>query len=215
MVPKLQYAFDSLQSTEAAHKIISLGVLDHVDVIEAGGGKVYIEEGNQFIRLLRKRYPKKEIVADIKLHMVAYGMIGPAILEAGADQAILMYDPEREYMKWVTPVNEKYKTFSYFALSMHDKIWEPHYLDVLLETKERHVIYRLNSGDMTSQDLKNIQKLNEMGFEVSLTGTLIPEVLPHLKEANPYSLIIGSYINNNEDPLSAVIRFREAMEKAF
>ena len=83
---KLQIALDDLTMEEAL--VLMDKVQDFVDIIEIGTPFIY-EYGMEAVRTMKKRYPDKEILADMKIMDAGYYEAEEA-LKAGADYVTVL-----------------------------------------------------------------------------------------------------------------------------
>ena len=83
---KLQIALDDLTMEEAL--VLMDTVQNHVDIIEIGTPFIY-EYGMEAVRTMKKRYPDKEILADMKIMDAGYYEAEEA-LKAGADYVTVL-----------------------------------------------------------------------------------------------------------------------------
>ena len=83
---KLQIALDDLTMEEAL--VLMDTVQNYVDIIEIGTPFIY-EYGMEAVRTMKKRYPDKEILADMKIMDAGYYEAEEA-LKAGADYVTVL-----------------------------------------------------------------------------------------------------------------------------
>jgi len=82
---KLQLALDFMPLEEALK--VAQKVEEYVDWIEAGT-TIILDEGNRFIRELKKCFPSKPIVADLKI-IAGEKYIAENAIKAGADIVVV------------------------------------------------------------------------------------------------------------------------------
>ncbi len=87
MKAKVQVSID-LENLDAAMEVAAAAVEAGADILEAGTPLV-LGEGVHAVRALRKAYPEKEIVADIKIMDAGYAEV-KMMAEAGADYVVVM-----------------------------------------------------------------------------------------------------------------------------
>lgn len=206
--PMLQVALDTDDTATALN--VARQVSDVVDVIEAGTLLVY-QDGMDAVRNLRALVPDKILLADVK-DADAGGHIGKVCKEAGAD--------------WMTCIN---------AATLPTMINARKEIEVQVELYEgwdnmeraqqwldngiTQVVYHQSrdakfAGQTWGEhDLQEVKKLIDMGFKVSITGGVKPEVLKLFEGVDVYTFIAGRAITNADDPHAAAQSFRDEINR--
>ena len=206
--PMLQVALDTDDTATALN--VARQVSDVVDVIEAGTLLVY-QDGMDAVRNLRALVSDKILLADVK-DADAGGHIGKVCKEAGAD--------------WMTCIN---------AATLPTMINAQKEIEVQVELYEgwdnmeraqqwldngiTQVVYHQSrdakfAGQTWGEhDLQEVKKLIDMGFKVSVTGGVKPEVLKLFEGVDVYTFIAGRAITNADDPHAAAQSFRDEINR--
>ncbi len=189
--PMLQVALDT--DTTAQALSVARQVSDVVDVVEAGTLLIY-QEGMSAVRDLRAIAPNKIVLADAKV-ADAGGHVGKVAKDAGAD--------------WMTCIN---------AATVPTMAQAQKQIEVQVElyegwdNKERaqewldngidQVVYHQSrdakaAGQVWGEkDLNSVKKLIDMGFKVSVTGGVKPEVLKLFAGVPVYCFIAAMAFKN-------------------
>lgn len=208
--PMLQVALDTDTTAEALS--IARQVVDVVDVVEAGTLLIY-QEGLSAVRDLRAIAPDKIVLADVK-DADAGGHIGKICKEAGAD--------------WMTCINAAtVPTMANAQAQIEVQIelyegWDDEkraqeWLDNGIEQVVYHQSRDAKFAGQTwgKQDLDSVKKLIDMGFKVSVTGGIEPEVLKLFKGVPVYAFIAGRAIHGAKDPHAAALEFKEEIDRVW
>lgn len=206
--PMLQVALDTDTTAQALNVVRQVG--DVVDVVEAGTLLIY-QEGMDAVRDLRAVAPDKIILADAKV-ADAGGHVAQVAKEHGAD--------------WLTCIN---------AATVPTMAQAQKQIEVQVElyegwdNKERaqewldngidQVVYHQSrdakaAGQVWGEkDLNAVKKLIDMGFKVSVTGGVKPEVLKLFKGVPVYTFIAGRAIHGADDPHTAALAFKNEIDR--
>lgn len=205
--PMLQVALDTEDLPTALNVVRQVG--DVVDVIEAGTLLIY-EEGLMAVKNLRALCPDKIVLADTKT-ADAGGHVGAECKNAGAD--------------WMTCINAATVPT---MKSAQDKIevqvelyknWTKELAQEWLNAGIDQVVYhqsrdaKLAGQTWGQKDLKEVKELISMGFKVSVTGGMKPEVLKLFKGVNVYTFIAGRAIHGADDPHAAALEFKTEIDR--
>lgn len=205
--PMLQVALDTKDLPAAIS--VARQVNDVVDVIEAGTLLIY-EEGLRAVQNLRALCPDNIILADTKT-ADAGGNVGAECKDAGAD--------------WMTCINA---TTVPTMASAQDKIevqvelyknWTEDLAQEWLDAGIDQVVYhqsrdaKLAGQTWGEEDLREVKRLIEMGFKVSVTGGVKPEVLKLFKGVDVYTFIAGRAIHGAADPRKAAQEFKDEIDR--
>lgn len=205
--PNLQVALDHSDLPSAIKAIKTVG--DIVDIIEVGTILI-LQAGDQAVRCIRAMYPDKTIVADTKC-ADAGGTVAENVQKAGADWTTVICCATIPTMKAaaekIAAVQvELYGDWTYAQA----KGW--------LAAGIRQVIYHqsrdaLLAGETWGEkDLAKIQKLIDMGFQVSVTGGLDVDTLKLFKGMAVYTFITGRGITAAQDPAQAATAFLDEIK---
>lgn len=207
MKPMLQVALDTKDLPTAIG--IARQVVDVVDVVEAGTFLIY-EEGLSAVRNLRALAPDKIILADTKT-ADAGGGVGAECKKAGAD--------------WMTCINAATVPTMISAQKQIEvqvelyKNWTPELAQEWLAAGIDQVVYhqsrdaKLAGQSWGEEDLREVKQLIEMGFRVSVTGGMKPEVIKLFKGVDVYTFIAGRAIHGTEDPHAAALEFKHEIDR--
>lgn len=201
--PMLQVALDTKDLPSALR--IADQVKDVVDVVEAGTILIY-EEGLRAVRALRAIAPNKIVLADTKT-ADAGSAVGTECKTAGAN--------------WMTCINaatiptmEAAQKEIEVQVELYEN-WTEELAKKWLEAGIDQVVYhqsrdaKLAGETWGEKDLKEVKKLINMGFKVSVTGGVTPEILKLFRGVNVYTFIAGRAIHGAEDPHKAALAFKE------
>lgn len=205
--PNLQVALDHSDLPSAIKAIKTVG--DSVDIIEVGTILI-LQAGDQAVRCIRAMYPDKTIVADTKC-ADAGGTVAENVQKAGADWTTVICCATIPTMKAaaekIAAVQvELYGDWTYAKA----QLW--------LAAGIRQVIYHqsrdaLLAGETWGEkDLAKIQKLIDMGFQVSVTGGLDVDTLKLFKGMAVYTFITGRGITAAQDPAQAATAFLDEIK---
>lgn len=205
--PNLQVALDHSDLPSAIKAIKTVG--DIVDIIEVGTILI-LQAGDQAVRCIRAMYPDKTIVADTKC-ADAGGTVAENVQKAGADWTTVICCATIPTMKAaaekIAAVQvELYGDWTYAKA----QLW--------LAAGIRQVIYHqsrdaLLAGETWGEkDLAKIQKLIDMGFQVSVTGGLDVDTLKLFKGMAVYTFITGRGITAAQDPAQAATAFLDEIK---
>ena len=86
-IPALQLALDC-SSTEEAIRDCQTGVVDEIDILECGYSLI-AAEGARVVKLFREMYPKKPLLADLKI-VDAGSKIGGMLLDGRPDYTTIL-----------------------------------------------------------------------------------------------------------------------------
>lgn len=206
--PMLQVALDT--DTTAQALSVARQVSGVVDVIEAGTLLIY-QEGMDSVRALRAVAPDKIILADAKV-ADAGGHVGEVAKQAGAD--------------WMTCIN---------AATIPTMVQAQKHIEVQVELYEgwkdmkrarewlsngiTQVVYHQSRDAKAAgqvwgeQDLNAVKKLIDMGFKVSVTGGVKPEIIKLFEGVPVYTFIAGRAIHLADDPHKAALEFKKEINR--
>lgn len=209
---KLQLALDDLSLTEALALVEQ--VQSDIDIIEIGTPFLY-QEGMQAVAAMKKAFPQKEVLADMKI-MDAGDYETELALKAGADYVTVLgvtddltikgcVEAAKRYgreivvdMICVTDLADRIKSLE--ALGIHG-------LAVHVGTDQQA------AGRTPLDDLKIMMKYAKRA-KVSVAGGISPATVGDYIALRPEVLIVGSGITHSENPAAAAARFYRQMKEA-
>ena len=205
--PNLQVALDHSDLPSAIKAIKTVG--DSVDIIEVGTILI-LQAGDQAVRCIRAMYPDKTIVADTKC-ADAGGTVAENVQKAGADWTTVICCATIPTMKAAA------EKIAAVQVELYGD-WTYAQAQLWLAAGIRQVIYHqsrdaLLAGETWGEkDLAKIQKLIDMGFQVSVTGGLDVDTLKLFKGMAVYTFITGRGITAAQDPAQAATAFLDEMK---
>ncbi|WEV51310.1 3-keto-L-gulonate-6-phosphate decarboxylase UlaD [Lactobacillus sp. ESL0731] len=207
-IPKLQVALDSDNTAQAISVLRK--VEDLIDVVEAGTILVY-RDGLSAVRNLRAMAPDKIVLADVKC-ADAGTKCGKSCKDAGAD--------------WMTCINAAtVPTMSNAQKEIEVQVelyegWDDKdRMQQWLDNGIHQVVYHQSrdakfAGQKWSEkDVENVKNLIKMGFKVSVTGGVHPEILKLFKGVPVYTFIAGRAIREADDPRAVAQQFKDEINK--
>lgn len=205
--PNLQVALDHSDLPSAIKAIKTVG--DIVDIIEVGTILI-LQAGNQAVRCIRAMYPDKTIVADTKC-ADAGGTVSENVQKAGADWTTVICCATIPTMKAAA------EKIAAVQVELYGD-WTYEQAQLWLAAGIKQVIYHqsrdaLFAGETWGEkDLAKIQKLIDMGFQVSVTGGLDVNTLKLFKGMAVYTFITGRGITAAQDPAQAATAFLDEIK---
>ncbi len=188
--PLLQMALDAtdIETALAAVK----NVADKLDVIEVGTILAFAH-GVESVAILRKRYPSHIIVCDMKI-TDASATLTRLAMEAGANWVTVSAAAHIETIRAAKKVADKFNGEVQIELYGH---WTLDDAKMWLEMGITQAIYHrsrdaeLAGVSWTEEDLNKMQKLSDIGIEISVTGGIVPNDLYLFKNLSVKSFIAG------------------------
>ena len=196
--------------------ILDSEVGEIADIVECGAGLIF-KESISAITAMKKRFPDKEIVADIKMTpLVAYHH-GRSSFEAGADALIITGTKYKREMKPVMDIARELDKKIYVVIETEPcEVIDQKVLNMYQEIGVKHLIYhsiKKKAPFWTEEDKENIMAIGYDRFCVSITGHVGIDTILFLKGIPIYSYIIGSGIMKAEDPVSQIKEYRKMIDK--
>lgn len=213
--PLLQLALDTYDLPSALAPLQQAA--SHIDIIEVGT-ILCLSEGMGAVRIIRSLFPDKTILADVRI-AEAGGIIARMAFEAGAD--------------WVSVVSGA-------APSTADVVYDvarQHGGDVQIELSDgwtwdqaerwresgidQAIIHRSRDAEAQGKlawgaaDLNNIQRLAEMGYRVTVAGSVGVDDISLFADIPVYIFIAGRAIRNASDPAQAAAAFQDAILRTY
>ncbi|NYT12852.1 MAG: bifunctional hexulose-6-phosphate synthase/ribonuclease regulator [Methanomassiliicoccales archaeon] len=210
MKPVLQVALD-LMHLKRALEICEEAVNGGVDWIEAGTPLIK-SEGVEALRELKRLFPDRTLVADLKTMDVG-GMEVEIAAKAGADIVTVMGVADNGTISESVLVGRKYGTrIMVDLMNVEDKIGRTR------EVAEMGAAYvclhvaideQMKGGKPPEEIVASISK---EGIPIAVAGGISAESAPGLIEAGASIIIVGGGIIKAEDVSGAAARVKKAME---
>ncbi|RHW49428.1 3-dehydro-L-gulonate-6-phosphate decarboxylase [Lactobacillus bombicola] len=207
-LPKLQVALDCDNTAQAINVLRQ--VKDEIDVVETGTILIY-RDGLSAVSALRAMAPEKIVLADVKC-ADAGTKCGQSCKQAGAD--------------WMTCINAAtVPTMSNAQKEIEVQVelyegWEDeNRMQEWLNHGIHQVVYHQSrdakfAGQKWSEkDVTNVKNLIKLGFKVSVTGGVHPEVLQLFAGVPVYTFIAGRDIREAADPHEQAKKFKDEINK--
>ncbi|WP_436960561.1 3-keto-L-gulonate-6-phosphate decarboxylase UlaD [Staphylococcus xylosus] len=214
-LPYLQVALDHSTLQEAIHAAYLVG--EEVDIIEAGT-VCLLQVGSQLVEILRKLFPNKIIVADTKC-ADAGGTVAHNNATRGADWMTCICSATLPTMASALKAIQKERgTKSEIQVELYGD-WTYEQAQQWLDAGISQVIYHqsrdalLAGASWGEKDLKNVGKLIDMGFRVSVTGGLNVNTLALFNGLNVFAFIAGRSITEADDPILAAQNFKKEIRR--
>ena len=203
---KLQLALDDI-TLEKALELVE-NVQDYVDIIEVGTPMV-MEYGTIPVRELKKRFPDKKVLADLKI-MDAGKYEAETALKAGADYITVLGVTDDGTIEGCVEAARAYGSFAVADMicvkNMEERVKRLENLGVDILSVHTGVDQQA-AGRTPLDDLKVMRGV-VTSAEISVAGGISAETLPAYLEYRPEIVIVGSGITHAKDP-------RVAAEKIF
>lgn len=198
---KLQIALDDI-TLENALSLMEK-VQDYVDIIEIGTPFVY-QYGMEAVRVMKERFPNKEVLADMKI-MDAGAYEAEEALAVGADYVTVLGVTDNLTIKGCIEAVEKYG-----KEIVVDMICVPN-LEERIATLEEMGVHGIAVHTGTDQQAIGRTPLDDLKVmsacakkaKISVAGGIKPSTIPAYAAYNPEVLIVGSGICHAEDPVAA------------
>lgn len=207
---KLQLALDYLSLMNALLMIEK--VHDSIDIIEVGTPFV-IDEGMRAVREIKKYFPEKEILADLKIMDAGYYEAELAF-EADADYATVLGVTDVLTVKGCIEVAEKYNRKIVVDMicveNMPQKIAQ-------MEEIGAHILAVHTGADQQAAGREPIDDLRIMAKHVkkaqmSVAGGISSKTAQKYVDLKPEILIVGSGITHHKNPKAEAAAIKEIMQ---
>lgn len=203
--PLLQIALDSLDLPTAcatAHKVESF-----VEIIEVGTILAFAE-GMKAVQVLRKTYPNHIIVCDMKT-TDGGAILAKMAFEAGADwitvSAAAHIATVEACKKEADKLNDnrEIQIELYGNWTLEDaKKWRALGIKQCIYHRSRDA--ELAGIGWTEDDLVRMRQLSELGFELSITGGIVPEDMHLFKGISAKAFIAGRALASDKGKETAL-----------
>lgn len=206
--PMLQVALDT--DTTAQALSVARQVSDVVDVVEAGTLLIY-QEGMSAVRDLRAIAPDKIILADAKV-ADAGGHVGKVTKDAGADWMTCINAATVPTMAQAQKqIEVQVELYEGWDNKQRAQEWLDNGIDQVVYHQSRDA--KAAGQTWGEKDLNAVKNLIDMGFKVSVTGGVKPEVLKLFKGVPVYTFIAGRAIHGADDPHAAALEFKNEINR--
>jgi 3-keto-L-gulonate-6-phosphate decarboxylase len=215
-LPFLQVALDNTSLESAIESVKKYGHI--IDIVEVGT-ILHVAEGKKATETLRKMFPDKIILDDIK-GADAGKVLAEICFGAGADVMTAICSADINTMIAMKKVAKKYGSDKDVQVELYGD-WTFDDAQKWLDNGINQVVYHrsrdaeLAGKDWSDTDYEKIDKLCKMGFKVTITGGLKVGNLINFKDYPIHCVIAGRSIRNAEDPEKAALEFKAEIEKVW
>lgn len=212
MRPKIQVALDLVKLEKAVD--IASRVAEYVDYIEAGTPLIKVE-GMKSVSLLKRKFPSKKIIADLKTMDTGY-LEASLAYEHGADYSTVMGVADINTIKGAIKARDEFSKGMMIDLMNLDDSDKIRYIASL---KPDYFI--IHSGiDMQLRGIEPFENLHrilnmDLSIKIGVAGGLNNRNLLNLKGLDVDLLIVGGYITKAVDPVKAAKQISETLEEIF
>ncbi|MGM9946913.1 3-hexulose-6-phosphate synthase [Floccifex sp.] len=208
---KLQLALDDITMEKAVDLVEN--VQEFIDVIEIGTPMV-IEYGMEPVRIMKKRFPNKEILADLKIMDAGFYEAKEA-LEAGADYITVLGVTDNLTIKGCVEAAKEYHAKVVVDMICVDNL--PSRIRKMEELGVDFVSVHVGvdqqaAGRTPLDDLKIMSECVTCA-KVSVAGGINVESIPSYKAYNPDIVIVGSGITHAKDSKEAAKAIHQAIKE--
>ncbi|UWM63515.1 3-hexulose-6-phosphate synthase [Enterobacter sp. CP102] len=206
---KLQLALDDLDLVKALRMIEQ--VHDSIDIIEVGTPFV-IDEGMRAVREIKRFFPEKEVLADLKIMDAGYYEAELAF-EAGAEYATVLGVTDVLTVKGCVEVAEKYNRKIVVDMicveDMPGRIAQ-------MEATGAHILAVHTGADQQAAGREPIDDLRVMAQHVktaqmSVAGGISSRTAQKYVDLKPAILIVGTGITHQKDPRAEAAAIKQIM----
>jgi 3-keto-L-gulonate-6-phosphate decarboxylase len=213
-LPLLQVALDNVTLQDAIDSVEKYGEI--IDVVEVGT-ILHVAEGVKATKEMRKRYPNKIILDDIK-GADAGKTLAELCFGAGADIMTAICSADINTMIAMKKVGLSYGPDKDVQVELYGD-WTFEDAQMWLDNGINQLVYhRSRDAELAGKtwgpvDFEKIGKLCEMGFKVTITGGLKAEDLHLFKDFPIHGVIGGRGIRNAADPKQAALDFKTEIKR--
>ena len=206
---KLQVAIDRV-SIEKGIAIIR-EVEEFADIIEIGTSLIK-DYGLESVRRIKKEFPSKVILADIKtIDEAEYEFEG--VYNAGADIATVLGGASLETLRICKKVANKYGKDYLIDLIDSSKEREERFSEFTDAIICIHLPSDNNGSGLEELINSKLENLKNLNCRISVAGGINRENLDIIKKANFHIAIVGSAITKSKNIKEAARTFKELMEE--
>ncbi|STD25904.1 3-keto-L-gulonate-6-phosphate decarboxylase UlaD [Enterococcus mundtii] len=206
--PKLQIALDHNTLASALVDVKKIGEI--VDVIEVGT-ILCLQEGSKPIECMRKMFPEKTIVADTKCADAGETVAGN-VAQAGADFMTVICCASLATMQAAQKKVKALQVELYGEWTMGQaKKWREIGISQVVYHQSRDALL---AGEVWGEkDLKLVQQLIDLGFQVSVTGGLSISTLALFQGMPIFHFIVGRGLTACADPIIQAQAFQNEIKR--
>jgi 3-hexulose-6-phosphate synthase len=210
-IPQLQVALDYISLPPAL--VMAALVAPEVDIIEIGT-PLCKAAGLEAIRAIREICPDKLILADFKTPDVG-GIEAAMAFDAGADMITVIGGAAIATVKQALAVaNERGKEMLMELTGVRDILaraaeWRQIGVDRIVYHREWDSQDAGREWSVSDKDI--IRQLIKMGYKVTITGGITPDLLPFFADLQAAVLICGRSIREQPDPRASARQIRQAI----
>lgn len=206
---KLQLALDDI-TLENAIELVK-NVEEYIDIIEVGTPMV-IEYGMEAVRTMKKNFPKKEVLADLKIMDAGYYEAEEA-LKAGADYITVLGVTDNLTIKGCVDAAAAYNgqvvVDMICVANLEERIKKVEELGV--DFVSVHIgVDQQAAGRTPIDDLKIMSRVASSA-KVSVAGGISVKTIEEYKNYSPAVVIVGSGIIHAENPVKAAEKLKKSI----
>lgn len=207
---KLQLALDDITLENAVELVKSVEA--HIDIIEVGTPMV-IEYGMEAVRTMKKNFPEKEVLADLKIMDAGYYEAEEA-LKAGADYITVLGVTDNLTIKGCVDAAATYNgqvvVDMICVADLEERIKKVEELGV--DFVSVHIgVDQQAAGRTPIDDLKIMTRVAKKA-KVSVAGGISVKTIEEYKEYDPEVIIVGAGITHAENTLLAAAELKAAIK---
>ena len=200
-IMKLQIALDDISLEDAV--VLVEKVQDYIDIIEIGTPFVY-EYGMEAVRVMKKHFPEKEVLADMKIMDAGYYEAEEA-LKAGADYVTVLGVTDNLTIQGCIEAADRYgKEIVVDMICVQD-------MKKRIRELEKMGVHGLAIHTGTDQQAAGRTPLDDLEVmsacrekaKISVAGGIHAETVKKYLVHQPDVLIVGGGICHSEDPQKA------------
>lgn len=213
-LPLLQIALDDTQLETALATAVK--VADGVDIIEAGT-ILCVSEGVRTVNLLRKLFPNKTLVCDLKVADAGEVLAKKAFGNGANWMTVICAAPLATMLgakKIAYEHNGEIQIELFGNWTFEDaKTWVKNGITQAIYHRGRDA---QAAGQGWSQaDLDKMKQLSDIGIQLSVTGGIDPQSIYLFKDINVKAFIAGRAIAGAPDPFKVCQEFKTEFKKYF
>ncbi|MDD6467215.1 MAG: 3-hexulose-6-phosphate synthase [Erysipelotrichaceae bacterium] len=207
---KLQLAIDDLTLEEAIELVKK--VHDSIDIIECGTPFIY-EYGMNGVRTMKREFPDKEILADLKIMDAGYYEAEQA-LKAGADYVTILGVTDNLTVKGCVDACNAYGKQCVVDMICVDDL--PTRIAKMEEIGAHFVSVHVGVDQQTlgRKPIDDLRVMKEAvkTASISVAGGINEHTLADYIALQPEILIIGSGITHSKDPVQSALTVHKAIK---
>lgn len=207
---KLQLALDDITLEKAVELVKK--VEEHIDIIEVGTPMV-IEYGMEAVRTMKKNFPEKEVLADLKIMDAGYYEAEEA-LKAGADYITVLGVTDNLTIKGCVDAAAAYNgqvvVDMICVADLEGRIKKVEELGV--DFVSVHIGVDQQAAGRTPIDDLKIMSSTATKAKVSVAGGISVKTIDEYKKYTPDVVIVGSGITHAENSLLAAAELKNAIK---